>query len=222
MSLEQYNSIISSMLNQQCTLTKLRAEIEERERRICYKYKKFRHLAYNCRNKKKETKGKLIPQNKFEVIASRVMQCGVKEEVKVRRQKIIEEEIQCFRCQGVEYYKQKCPNIKVEKKRRSEEVVHAVSPQKAQQEEKPVCFLQRKVQEYYSKRGMSPSSLKNLQHSLPHITAFVTMLDCKFTALFGNVYNNFAVHYYNLTVHCCYSVHCCFLATTYYLATLTQ
>jgi len=33
------------------------------------------------------------------------MQCGVKEEVKVRRQKIIEEEIQCFRCWGVEYYK---------------------------------------------------------------------------------------------------------------------
>ena len=32
-----------------------------------------------------EIKGKLTPQNKFEVIASRVMQCGIKEEVKIKR-----------------------------------------------------------------------------------------------------------------------------------------
>ena len=210
------------MLNQQHTLTKLRAEIEGREERMCQKCRKFRHLAHNYRNKKKETKGKLIPQNKFKVIVSRVMQCGVKEEVKVRRQEIVEEEIQCFRYWEVEYHKQKYPNIKVEKKRGSEEVVHAVSPQKAQQEEKPVCSLQRKVQNYCGKRGIPSRGLKNLQHPLPYITAFVTVLDCKFTVLFGNVYNNFAVYYYNLTVYCCYSVHCCYLAAIYYLATLTQ
>jgi len=33
------------------------------------------------------------------------MQCGVKEEVKVRRQEIVEEEIQCFRYWEVEYHK---------------------------------------------------------------------------------------------------------------------
>ena len=42
-------------------------------------------------------KEKLIFQNKFEVIVSRVIQCGVREEVKVRRQEIVEE-IRCFRC----------------------------------------------------------------------------------------------------------------------------
>jgi len=39
----------------------------------------------------REVKGKLVSQNRFEVIASRVMQCGVREEAKVRRQKIVEE-----------------------------------------------------------------------------------------------------------------------------------
>jgi len=43
-------------------------------------------------------KRKLIPQNKFETIASRVMQCRVREEVKVRRQKMVEKEkVRCFR-----------------------------------------------------------------------------------------------------------------------------
>jgi len=40
------------------------------------------------------------------------------------------------------HYKWECPNIKVEKeRRRSEEVAHAVSLQKAQQEERPACSL---------------------------------------------------------------------------------
>ena len=36
------------------------------------------HLAQNCRNKKEEEKGKLIPQNKFEVLASKVVRCEVR------------------------------------------------------------------------------------------------------------------------------------------------
>ena len=72
-SLEQYNSLISGMLKQWYALTKLRAEIERRERRVCWECKRFRYLACNCRNRKEEIKGKLTPQNKFEVIASRVM-----------------------------------------------------------------------------------------------------------------------------------------------------
>jgi len=74
------------MLNQQYALTKLRAEIEGREGRVCWRYKRFRHLVRNCRNKKEEEKEKKpILQNKFEVIVSRMIQCGVGEEVKVRR-----------------------------------------------------------------------------------------------------------------------------------------
>ena len=84
MSLEQYNSLISGMLNKQCALAKLKTEIEGKEGRICWECKRFGHLVCNCRNKKGETKGKPIPQNKFEVIASRVMQCGVKEEVGIK------------------------------------------------------------------------------------------------------------------------------------------
>jgi len=124
MSLEQYNSLVGGMLNQWHALAKLRAEIEDREERVCWGCKRFGHLACNCRNKKGEEKGRLIPQNKFEVIASRVMQCGVREEVKVRKQEMMEE-VKCFRCWRVRHLKWECPNIEVEKKKRREkEVVH--------------------------------------------------------------------------------------------------
>ena len=61
MSLEQYNSLLSSMLNQQHALTKLRVEIEKRKGRMCWEYRKFGHLVCNYRNKKKKAKGKLVP-----------------------------------------------------------------------------------------------------------------------------------------------------------------
>jgi len=80
---------MDSMLNQWHALAKLRAEIEGREGRVCWGYRKFGHLVYNCRNMK-EAKEKLVPQNRFEVIASRVMQCGVRKEAKVRRQETVE------------------------------------------------------------------------------------------------------------------------------------
>jgi len=99
-------------------------------------------LAYNCRNKKEEAKRKLVSQNKFEMIVSRVIQCRVKEKVKVRKQETVEEGVQYFRYWKVGHYKWKCPNIKVEKeRRRSGEVVYVVSLQKTQQEERLVCFL---------------------------------------------------------------------------------
>ena len=81
MSLEQYNFLMGSMLNQQYVLAKLRAEIEGREGRVCWGCRRFEHLVCNYRNMK-EAKGKLVPQNRFEVIASRVMQCGVRRKQK--------------------------------------------------------------------------------------------------------------------------------------------
>ena len=92
------------MLNQQYTLTKLRTEIEKRKEKVSQKYKKFKYLAYNYKNKKKEIKKKLISKNKFEVLVSRVMKCDIKKEVTIKRQKTIEER-KCFRCRGVKYYK---------------------------------------------------------------------------------------------------------------------
>ena len=99
MSQSKYNSLMSGLFNQKHTLAKLRAELEGKRERMCQCYNRLRHLACNCRNKKEEIKGKPILQNKFKVIASKVMQCRVREEVKVRRQKTIEKEkVRCFRC----------------------------------------------------------------------------------------------------------------------------
>jgi len=105
------------MLNQWCALTKLRIELEKRDGKKYSSCKKFRHLACNCRNKNKEEKGKLIPRNKFEVLLSKVMRCGMKEEVKIRRNKIVKE-VKCFRYWGVGHFKWKYPNIEVKKKKR--------------------------------------------------------------------------------------------------------
>ena len=58
-----------------------------------WKCRKFEYLACNYRNKKEKAKGKPIPQNKFEIITSRVMQYKVKKEMKVRKQKTVEERI---------------------------------------------------------------------------------------------------------------------------------
>ena len=148
---------MSRMLNQQHTLTKLRVEIEGRKERVCWKCKRFEHLVHNCRNRKGEIKEKPIPQNKFEVIASRVIQYRVREEV--RRQEMEKREVQCFRYQGIEHYKQECSNIEVEKeKRRNEEVAHTVSLQKVQQEKRLVYSLWKKMQKYSGMWSMLPRS----------------------------------------------------------------
>ena len=141
MSLDQYNSLMSSILNQQYTLTKLRAELEKRNRRKYWSCKKFRHLVYNCRNKNEKKKRKPIPRNKFKVLLSRMIRCGVREKVRIRRNKMVEE-VKCFRCWGVGYFKWECPNIEVEKKRkRDEKVAYAASLQKTQQRKRPVHSL---------------------------------------------------------------------------------
>jgi len=77
------------------------------------------------------------------------MQCRVRGKVKVRKQETVEKRVQCFRCWGMGHYKWECPNIKEEKERRSEEAVHVVSLQKAQQRGKLVHPNWEKAQEYY-------------------------------------------------------------------------
>jgi len=47
-------------------------------------------LAKNCRSKGRRNEKKKEGENKFEVLANRVMQCGVRE---VRRQEVVEEKI---------------------------------------------------------------------------------------------------------------------------------
>jgi len=51
----------------------MREELEGRRRKLCQCCKGFRDLAQNCRNKREGEKGMVVPQNKFEVLKSRVM-----------------------------------------------------------------------------------------------------------------------------------------------------
>jgi len=93
MSLKQYNSILSSMLKQKQFLARLREKLEGRKGKLCFSCKKFGHLAQNCRNVEREEEGKAIPQNKFEVLSSQVMQYGIEERtVHVARPQKVQQE----------------------------------------------------------------------------------------------------------------------------------
>jgi len=106
MSLQQYNSLMSSLLKEKYTLAKLREELEGRKGKLCRGCKRFGHLVQNCRKKKEEEKGVVIPQNKFEILSSRVMQCGVEERVVRSIRTVV---VKCFKC-GKEGHKcRECP-----------------------------------------------------------------------------------------------------------------
>jgi len=95
---------MSSMLNQKRTLTKLRAELEERLGKLYYKYKKFGHLAHNCRNRREEEKRTSIPQNRFEVLLSRVIRYGIEIRRQEKDRKEKEKAICCFKCKEGEHW----------------------------------------------------------------------------------------------------------------------
>ena len=139
MSQTQYNQLMSNLLNKKCALAKLRAELEGRRGKLCRCYKKFGHLARNCRNKERKEKGTVIPQNKFQILSSRVMQCGVEEKT-IRSVRM--SEVKCFRC-GAEGHKcRECP-LWVKKER----AARVAKPQKAQQEKRPTHPERGKAQE---------------------------------------------------------------------------
>ena len=105
MSQTQYNSFISNLLNRKHALAKLRAELEERKRKLCRHCKKFGYLARNCRNKEKGEKRMVVPQNKFEVLRSRVMQYGVEEKM-IRSMRVAM--VKCFKCREEGHKCKKC------------------------------------------------------------------------------------------------------------------
>jgi len=76
--LQQYNSLMSNLLKQKHALTSLRAKLEGKKEQECWSCKGFGHPAQNCRNKEEKKKKETTPQNKFEVLSSRVIQYDVK------------------------------------------------------------------------------------------------------------------------------------------------
>jgi len=97
---------MSNLLKEKYALAKLRKELEGRKGKICRSCKGFGHLAHNCRNKKEGEKGTVVPQNKFEVLGSRVMQCGVEEKM-IRRYEVVVAE--CFKCREKGHKCRECP-----------------------------------------------------------------------------------------------------------------
>jgi len=112
MSQEQYNTLMSNLLREKHALAKLRVELEGRRGKLCRCCKGFGHLAQNCRNKNEEGKGAATSQNKFEILSSREMQCGVEERI-VRS--VRASVAKCFQCGDEGYKCYVCPR-KQEKK----------------------------------------------------------------------------------------------------------
>jgi len=106
MSQEQYHTLLSNLLKEKCALAKLRVELEERKGKLCRSCKGFRHLARNCRNRREGEKGAELPQNKFEVLKSRVMQCSIEERV-VRSIRMVA--VRCFKCREEGHKCRECP-----------------------------------------------------------------------------------------------------------------
>jgi len=122
MSQQQYYNLMSNLLKQKTTLTSLRTKLEEKQKRKCWKYRGFGHQAQHYRKEEGE-KGKPTPQNKFEILASRVMRCGVE----LRRQETGREqwEVECFKCGEKRH---KCKEYPLEIKK--EKAAHMAKPQK--------------------------------------------------------------------------------------------
>ena len=127
MSQTQYKTFMSNLLNEKRVLAKLRAELEGRKGKLCRCCKKFGHLARNYRKKGREEKGIVVPQNKFEILKSRVMQCGVEGKT-IRGVKTVE--VKCFKCGEKGHKYRKCP-LWVQK----EKAACVARPREAQQGE---------------------------------------------------------------------------------------
>jgi len=142
------------LLKEKYTLASLRAKLEERQERECWKYRGFGHQAQHCRKEKKE-KGELTPQNKFEILASRVMRC----EVELRRQEAKHEEwkVECYKCREEGH---KCKKCLLWKKK--ERVVHIARPQKVHQQRELACPVKGKAQE--GERRLRKAEKKKVAH----------------------------------------------------------
>jgi len=130
---------MSAMLKERHALAKLGAKLEGRKGKLCRCCKRFGHLAQNCRNKGVE-KREVIPQNKFEVLRSRIMQCGEGERT-IRRMGVVE--VEFFECGEKGHKCRECP-LWIRRKN-EERAVHVAIPQKAQQKRRPARSVRGEV-----------------------------------------------------------------------------
>ena len=90
------------------------------------------------------------------------------------------EKVRCFRYWRIGHYKWEYSNIEVKRKRRKEkEVVCMARPQKVQQEERPVCSIQEKAQEYYDKWSIPPEGILLLKRRWITKETVKTYVDCR-------------------------------------------
>ena len=85
-----------------------------------------------------------IPQNRFEVLLSRVMRCGVEIKRQKRDRKEKGKVICYFKCKEEEHQQKECPE---ERKERRKRVVQVAVPQKVQLQTELACSIRRNAQE---------------------------------------------------------------------------